>query len=154
MDVTKLSLEANIELMTPSGEPISLQIQEILWNPEEPGCLMYGLITLQQWNRVWAEGLFQLSPEVVLQDLIEFEEEDGLITLELSLDTAVLETILSGSADPLETFLSGLGGTTEESALVLSSSNWRAHSVLQEIAVPDDPDAILQVGFQTIWARQ
>lgn len=152
MDTTKLSLNANIELQTLIGESVALQVQEILWNPEIPSCLMYGMIEPEQWPRIWEEGLFQLSPEVVLQEPIEFEEE-GLITLELSLDKTVLRSLLNDS-DPLETFLYGLGGTTDEATVLLNSNSWRAHSVMQEIAVPKDPDANLQIGFQTIWAKQ
>lgn len=151
METTKVSLDSKVKLQTQNGETLSLHVLDILWTPEEKRCMMYGRITPQQWQKVWAERLFNLSPEVVLQDFTSFEE-DGLITLELKLDATILGSILSDNSDPLESFMYSLGGTAAESELILNSSNWRAFSVLQDVVVPDDPDAILQMGFQTIWA--
>lgn len=151
MGETKFSLDANIELQTLVGESICLKVQEINWDDEIPSCLMYGIVEPEQWPRIWEENLFQLNPEAILQDVVEFEEE-GLITLELALDETILKSLLN-STDPIETFLYGLGGTTEESAVLLKSDSWQAHSVMQAIAVPSDPDATLQIGFQTIWAE-
>lgn len=149
---TKFSLDANIELQTLVGESICLKVQEINWDDEIPSCLMLGIVEPEQWPRIWEENLFQLSPKAILQDVVEFEEE-GLITLELALDGTILQSLLN-STDPIETFLYGLGGTTEESAVLLRSDSWQAHSVMQAIGVPSDPDATLQIGFQTIWAKR
>ena len=151
MSATKLSLNANIELQLPTGKSIPLNVQEILWNSEVPNCLIYGKISPEKWLSIWENRAFHLKPEVVLQDLVEFDE-DGLITLELALDKTILQSLLTNT-DPMETFLYGLGGTTDESEVLLKADSWQAHSVMQSIAVPNDPDATLQIGFQTTWAE-
>ncbi len=151
MSTTNISLDAKIEMQTLMGKPIPLKVQEIFWDAEMPNCIMYGIIELNLWQRIWADGLFQLSPEVVLHEPVEFEPE-GSITLELALDETVLRSLLTKS-DPIEAFLYGLGGTTEESTQLLQTSSWRAYSVMQQLPVPNDPEAILEIGFKTVWAE-
>lgn len=151
MSTTKLSLDAQIEMQTLVGEPLSLKVREILWDDEVPNCILYGIIEPSLWQRIWSDGLFQLSPETVLHEAETFEDK-GAITLELALDREVLRSLLT-SPDPIETFLYGLGGTTQESARILNSASWRAYSVMQESSVPDDPDTVLQTGFRTIWSE-
>lgn len=151
MSLTKISLDAIVEIKTSTEEVISLKVQQIDWNAETPSCIMYGIINPAVWQKVWQNSLFKLSPEVAVHEPQEFEPE-GDITLELALEPAILSLFLT-KADPLEAFLYGLGGTTEASSKLLQSSSWRAYSVMQQIAVPTDPEALLQIGFKTVWAE-
>ena len=150
MTITKLSLNTSIEMKTLVGEPILLKVGEILWDDEISSCLMYGEIRPELWQRIWADELFHLSPEVTLQEPETFEET-GLITLELALDKAIMRSLLDNT-DPIATLLYRLGGTVAESNYLLHNASWRAYSVMQELPVPNNPDATLKIGFQTIWA--
>ena len=155
MDKITIAIDRDIALTDAKGEEIALLLQEIEWRNDEPrSCLMYGLITPQQWDRVWTQKLFYLNEATIRQTFVEFEES-GLITLELALEKAVLKKLYEKDNEaPLEAFIEVIRGNTEASPEILSCSNWRACSVLQNIPVPDDPEATLQVGFQTIWAAE
>ncbi|MGI9302191.1 MAG: hypothetical protein ACR2RB_05710 [Gammaproteobacteria bacterium] len=151
MSTTKLSLDILIELQTLDSDSVPMKLGTVLWDVDQPSCVMIGTIEPDQWPRIWDDGLFHLDPEAVVHDVTEFEEE-GLITLELALDKAAVWSLMA-QADPIEALLKGLVGDSDMSATLRDSASWRACTVMQEVTVPSDPDATLQIGFQTVWTE-
>ena len=152
MTTTTVSLDNNqIQLQTLTGKLILGRVKTILWNEEQSSCIILFVVEPDLWSRIWAERLFQLSPETVEHNPADFDQPE-VIELELALNRSILSQ-LATIAKPIEALLQGLGGTKPELSVLAHCTSWTALSAVQEVPVPNDPESKLQMGFKTMWGQ-
>ena len=104
--------------------------------------VLEGELDLASWERVYRAGAFHLDGEQAPAELVGDRPVRIALRLREALARrwedaqALLEELLTDAASPLR-----------------HSEAWLATAILQSQTVPDVPDAVLEVGVRTSWAR-
>lgn len=135
----EFALDRVIPMETLMGETVSVHIHTVEISDD---VVVTGEVDLPTWQRAYASGCFHLDEEEAptgFEDGIRIQLTLRLrrpVTARYSSPEALLEEMVDETGSPLR-----------------HTEAWLATEVMQQVPLPDMPDASAQVGIRTSWAE-
>ena len=151
------SLNSELKLYQPDGEPLSIQALELTVEVEEESVTRCGLsfqVSPELYQDITSKELFHLEARMQLYSINNGFEADRDLEIQVELSPDLLSDLTKEAKTPAEVGNYLLGVKRKQSQLpLLNTESWYGTSIRQWVPLDADlgGDALIKTGYNTPW---